>query len=615
MPEAAPMNDPSHGQGRLRTTPSSGRRGGSSSVNHRLLGAVALITSLGMATCAGYSEEVSSKEEVEEVGTAATGVSLATPVGLALEIDNGVGEPLKVRAGQTFYVNQIDLRVSREVAMDEGVEGLARHGAFACLDWNGIELEEEGPRLDNGDGTFTRRRFYRGAQWIRRKSSFTVTPVNAAGAPLAPAVELRAGSDSKRAPSDSFFVRRLRAIQWTRDCSSATSCAGATKFEEEALVELRNATGPKPLFTLPGATAALRVSWSLKPGAPWLIPVAQAAAPTYDYGFSIDVAALTPPSPGGFYAAGQDITFQLTLRDGSGNALHPTGSLPTYNEVIFGANEAGIQYYRAFFDPTATYWRRKHRERMLMAQIIGPAQDIQPIRSILDISEFLGPNDVQTPGILARDGVYSQIQTFPPANDLFGGAFDPTHASWASPVSDTVTFHLPGDAPAGTYLVTVKGRRVYLGEDRPYTRTIELQVGSAAPTTPALSTGPCTSCHTNGGELSKVLHANDNRAACAGCHAPLSFEREGPIFVRVHFIHSRSNRVGEQEIKRCANCHLTAQSIQRTGKAACLSCHTSYPASHVAAFGPVSDIYIGGGVESFGACTASCHTTHPGSGL
>ena len=45
-----------------------------------------------------------------------------------------------------------------------------------------------------------------------------------------------------------------------------------------------------------------------------------------------------------------------------------------------------------------------------------------------------------------------------------------------------------------------------------------------------------------GGELAKVLHGNDNRAACAGCHAPLGFELEGPIFVRTHFIHSRSDR-------------------------------------------------------------------------
>lgn len=341
----------------------------------------------------------------------------------------------------------------------------------------------------------------------------------------------------------------------------------------------------------------------------------QVAAPAYDYGFSIDIGALTPPGPGGFYAPGQDITLQITLRDGGGKRLHPQGSLPTYNDVIFGPNEAGIQYYRAFFDESATYWRRKHREHMLMGSIIGPAQAIQPIRSVVPMDAFLGPDDAQAVGILERDGVYAQFQTFPPANDLFGGAFDPAHAGWAAPVSDTMTFHLPDNAPAGTYLVTVKGRRTFMSESVPFTRTIKIQVGSAQVTSPILSTGPCVSCHAGGGELSKVLHANDDRATCATCHAPLAFELEGPIAVRTHFIHSRSNRVSEAAIKKCSNCHKGAASIQRTSKAACLSCHTSYPASHVAQFGPVTHIYVGGGAESFEACTQACHTTHPQSGL
>lgn len=581
---------------------------------HWLLGCAALGAALGMATCADGGG-TQGDPAAAPLGEARAGVSLATPVGLALEVDNGAGVPLKLRAGQTFYINQIDLRASRAASVDEGVSGLAQQGDFASLAWSGVALEEEGPPLANGNGTFTRRRFYRGAKWMREESSLSVVPVDAAGSPLAPPVTVNAGADAKRSPDDSFFIRRLRAIQWTRDCASETSCAGATQFEEEALVELRNATTQRTLFTLPAAAAALRVSWSERPGAPWTIPVTQVESPTWDHGFSIDVAALTPPGPGGYYAPGQDVTFQLTLRDGSGQRLHPAGSLPTYNEVVFGPNEAGIRYYRAFFDASATYWRRKHRETMLMAQIIGPAQDIQPIRSVIGIEEFLGEEDVQTTGTIERDGVFSQCALFPPANDLFGGAFDPTHAGWAAPVSDTWTFHLPEDAPPGSYIVTVKGRRVYMGEDIPATTNITIQVGSVVPTEAALSTGPCNTCHSGGGELSTVLHANDNRAACAGCHAPLSFELEGPIVVRSHFIHSRSNRVEQHEIKRCANCHLTPESVQRTSKAACLSCHTSYPESHVAAFGPVHDIYIGGGAESFGACAGSCHASHPGSGL
>jgi hypothetical protein len=47
-----------------------------------------------------------------------------------------------------------------------------------------------------------------------------------------------------------------------------------------------------------------------------------------------------------------------------------------------------------------------------------------------------------------------------------------------------------------------------------------------------------------------------------------------------------------------------------------MSCHKSYPASHVAQFGPVVDMYIGGTLDdSFTQCTSSCHKTHPGSNL
>jgi hypothetical protein len=539
----------------------------------------------------------------------------ASAVALALEVEDGAGVPLKVKAGQSFYINQIDLLATATATRDEGVDGLRARGDFAGLDWRGLkQVDEEPVPLANADGTFTRRRFYREARWMNDTSVFLVQPVDAQGRSTGRAVTLNIGQNDRRLSSDDFFIRRLRAIQFTQDCRTVTNCTGARKFVENALVEVRNArTGATP-FTLSRDTSALRLFWSARPGLPYTIPVEQVDKPAYAYGASVEIKALTAPRYNGTYPAGASITFQLTLKDGSGKRLHPAGSLPTYNQVLSGGSEAGIQYYRAFFDPTTTYYRRKHRERMLMTQIIGPAQKIQPIRSIVELDTFLGPNDVQTVGTLDRDGVFSQFQTFPPANDLFGGAFFPTEGHWDAPVSDTWTYTLPANAPAGTYLVTVKGRRVYLGEDIPFSTTINLQVDTPKPTQAVLTTGPCNSCHSEGGELSRVLHANDNRAACAGCHAPLGFELEGPLFVRTHFIHARSDRFDAPK-EQCNSCHLTPESIQRTSKAACLSCHKSYPASHVKEFGPVESMYVGGGRESFQQCTGSCHKTHPGSRL
>jgi hypothetical protein len=589
------------------------------------LGVLLVALLVGGTGCGGAGElpEAPGPEAALDTGAQALAEqpgprsSPKTALGVALEVEDGVGMPLRVRAGQTVYINQIDIRSSVAASKDEGLAGLVRMGDFAGLGWLGVRQVDQEFELLSGVEGYKRRRFYRNAAWMDLPSGFFVEPVDEAGRPTGLPLFLNAGQGNQRQETDDFFVRRFRAIQWTYDCRGLQNCNGASNFLEEALLELRNARTPakQKTLVLTPKTKALRLRWTLRPFSAYTIPVEQVAQPAYDYGFSMDVTPVTPPLKDGTYAPGTAITFRLALKDGSGKRLHPVGWLPTYNDVIFGANDAGIQYYRAFFDPTATYYRRKHRERMMMAQIIGPAQRIQPVRAIIDMDAFIDPAvDVQTISTAAQDGVFSQFRTFPTANKLFGGAFDPTHAGWAEPVSDTWTFTVPPTAEPGTYLVTVKGRRVYLGEDIPSSTTVEIQVGTPQRTQPALTTGPCNSCHSEGGELSSVLHGNDNRAACAACHAPLGFELEGPIFVRVHFVHSRSERVGTS-LAQCSKCHLTQQSVQRTSKAACLSCHKSYPKSHEQSFGPITSMYVGGGRESFQQCTSTCHTTHPQSGL
>ncbi|OJH36150.1 cytochrome C [Cystobacter ferrugineus] len=588
------------------------------SVLLRSVGLAALLWGAGFARPAVASEVTAAQkpgEDARELGRPGKPVPLALEVGYE-GLPPGKAQPLRVKAGQSYYINQIDLREVVKSTRDEGVDGLRRTGRFAQLPWHGLKQADEEPiLLANADGTFTRRRFYRQAQWMEQLSIITVLPVDGWGRPTGRPILLNIGRGDRRLPTDAFFIRRLRAVQTTADCKSVSDCSTARNFTEEALVEVRNARTGAMSFTLTRNTRALRLFWTMRPGADfYTIPIEQEDKPAYAYGASVDIKALTPPRPNGTYAAGSNITFQLTLRDGAGKRLHPQGSLPTYKEYTSGRVESGIQYYRAFFEPTTTYYLRKHRERMLMTQIIGPAHKIQPIRSIVDLDAFFGADDVQTVGTIERDGVFAQFQTFPPANDLFGGAFFPEKGGWDAAVSDTWTYTLPANAEPGTYLVTVKGRRVYLGEDIPFSKTINIQVESARPTQPDLTTGPCNSCHSDGGELVKVLHANDNRAGCNACHAPLGFELEGPIAVRTHFIHSRSGRY-DSPLQQCDKCHLTAESLERTSKAACLSCHKSYPDSHVQQFGPIESMYVGGGRESFQQCTDSCHKTHPGSNL
>jgi len=531
-----------------------------------------------------------------------------TPIGLALEIDQGQGVPLEVRAGQRFFVNQIDLRASVFAAVDEGVDGLASAGDFAELDWEGSALADQSfVGQPNPDGTFIRRRFYRGAAWMEQPSWFSIEQIDAGGDRLAPPVVVGTGLEHKRLSADSFFVRRLRAIQWTYDCQSASSCEGAQAFEEEALVELRNANGSEPSFSVLPQTAALRVRWTALPDHPWVVPLTQVAAPAFDYGFQMDLQILTPPAPDGTYAPGQSITLQFTLMDGSGNRLHTPGVMPSYLELLTGQVTSGINYWRGFAEPFATYYRRKHREKQLNLAVMGPAQDLQPIYSVVDVFDLFG--ETVTTGTPAVDGVWAAAASVPSFAAILSGP-----SGWALPSTDTWTFTIPEDAAAGTYLAALKGRRSYLGEDTPKSHVISFQVGTTETTEASLPTGGCGACHSGGGSLGRVLHGLSDRRVCTACHMPLSFELEGPIHARLHFIHARSNRVDEP-LARCSSCHLTNASIQRTSKSGCLSCHASYPPSHVEAYGPITDMYLGGGAESFQPCTSTCHTTHPASGL
>jgi hypothetical protein len=248
------------------------------------------------------------------------------PIGLAIEIDNGVGQPLHIQKGQRFYLNQIDMRASVDTTQDEGVSTLAHTGDFADLRWEGTRLvDQEFVLLSNPDETFTRRRFYRDAAWMDARSTFTLEQQDEDGRRLAPPLVVNAGGEEHRRARDAFFVRRLRAIQWAFDCRTSTDCAGAQRFTEEALVELRYAMHPDRTFVIDPRATHLTLTWSLNPDRIYTIPVTHAEDPPFAYGFSIDLDPVTSPRADGTYAPGSDVTFRITLRDGEGQRLHPEG--------------------------------------------------------------------------------------------------------------------------------------------------------------------------------------------------------------------------------------------------------------------------------------------------
>jgi hypothetical protein len=249
---------------------------------------------VGVAACSAAAN--GSDESAERTGTKAaaevgqtpcdaarqpTGPrSTATPIWLALEVDNGTGKAISVRAGQTFWLEIVDLRSSLDgVTVDEGVEGLKTHGDFAELPWGNPKLEGVSPEvLPNNDGTFTRRAFYDDSPWMDVPSQLLLEQIDGAGHVVAPPILTSIGSADNEKPTDGFFIRRLRALQWTHDCVSTTDCTGAKSFSEEGLVEVRNAVDRSHTFQMSPRATAFRLSWSLKSNS-WTIPVTQVAGP------------------------------------------------------------------------------------------------------------------------------------------------------------------------------------------------------------------------------------------------------------------------------------------------------------------------------------------------
>lgn len=567
------------------------------------------------ASCAGLPEEVHAVAgPAAPDGFRASGPTSAdTPIGIALDVEDGVAIPLKIRSRQRFYIQQVDLRAHADGSIEEGVAGLDQRGDFADLDWAGTRLVDESfVTVPSADGTFVRRRLFRRARWMDESSRFVIEQLDARGVPRGPPLVVEAGSEFVRRDTDSFFVRRLRAIQWTNDCASRADCSHATSFMEEALVELRYASGSNPGTVLDAATTQVRLTWSANSGHPYTIPVEQVEHPAWDYGLAIDLAVTTPPDPSGVYAPGQTLDVAFTLRDGAGAPLHPADALPTFLDYLSGNDPPGIDYWN-INEKVMTYYRRKHMEKQMVIAIDGPVQDARPIRDTLDfIGEILASGDgAVTTARPERNGFFGEAAAVPAWRTLIG--LQPID----SPVTSTARFTLPTNAGSGTYKVTMKARRSYLGQELAVAKVIEIQVGTTQRTQGQLATGRCRACHQGASDLTRISHglSADDRDTCTTCHVPLPFEPEGPVYVRTHFIHSRTDRL-DAPLIRCSNCHIDRAGVQRTSKSACLSCHKRYPPDHVTRYGPIVDMYIGGTLDdSFQQCSTTCHTNHPASGL
>jgi hypothetical protein len=503
-----------------------------------------LMTGAGVGGCGADAGEPLA--ELEQAAHAAP-----TPIGLSLRFVNGQAAPLTLLGDASRFLQEIDLSEAVPSASDEGIAPLIQESAFAELDWSGIAQVEE-QWIPGLDGTLTRERYFRGAQWMNEPSQLKVVAVDASGTEVGKPWLAHAGRDDKQQPGDDDFVRRFVARQSAFGCAAVGDCTGAS-FVSEALVQLRDALDPNDGdHRVPASAAALRLTWNRLPSASYEVPVArQSAWGVPAYGFDVSLEAVGSPANHHYYVPGEQVSLRVTFRDGEGQRLHPLGQLPSYGEFVAGQVQSGLRYLDLSLQ-TRLYYALKHRESNLLAVLSGPTNKLKTPTTVVDPNAFFGP---QVPfATVAVDGFTAVGQTVPPAGVIFGGFVDPS--LWSLPVSDILTFSIPTDAEPGTYVAAIKARRDYAGEALNRGATLDIQVGQSQPSSFTAKT-TCTSCHSEqrGTSFDRILHGIADRRACFGCHASLGIEIDNALDIRVHTIHDRSHRFAG-DVAQCSTCHV-----------------------------------------------------------
>lgn len=493
------------------------------------------------------------------LGTASANPSQAKPsspdpVGLSLFFRDGAAAPIDLVGDAPRFLQEIDITTSVATGTDQGLAPLINSSDLSHLDWRGIRFVEEDFRAP-GDGTFTRQRFYRGAKWMARDSTFIAIPKDARGHLAGEPLIFLAGTDKKWSAADDGFIRRYDVRQITLGCTSRTDCSHATQYIVQALVQSRQQlhVDRRTGKISPKATQ-LSLVWSedIRSSRSVALTHSKPSDHAYGYGFEPSVEVLSQPANGRFFLPGDTVAFRIVFKDGAGNRLTQPGFLPTYGEFINGTSAGGIQFLDLGLSPTL-YYALKHREGNMLFALSGPTDKLNNPFNTVDISEFFAPQ--VTVARVAEQGWSGVAEVIPPLPEIIGGFQDPS--LWSIPNLDVQTLTIPADAQPGTYIAAIKGRRVWGGEALNRGATVTLQVGRQAPSTFVAATGHCNDCHQGRSSLAIVNHGLADRRACFGCHVSLSFEPDNALDVRVHFVHSRSNRF-PGDVNDCSTCHLSA---------------------------------------------------------
>jgi hypothetical protein len=187
-----------------------------------------------------------------------------------------------------------------------------------------------------------------------------------------------------------------------------------------------------------------------------------------------------------------------------------------------------------------------------MVGLVGPADRIKQSRTIL-AADAWQKDQVQT-AFAEVDGYTGILQTKPETKVLAGPA-----SGYDTPVSDVVEFTLPQEAQPGTYILSVKARRVWGGEALNRGASLDIQVGMEGVTNYEPAVGNCSGCHRGNGSLALVNHGFGDLRTCQVCHTQQANVPDSRLDCRMHIVHQRSRRFGGNAAD-CATCHLTPPS-------------------------------------------------------
>ena len=509
------------------------------------------VVCLGLIGCAVGDDAVESVAQ-EALTGAPVGLSLWWADG-EVRLQSGAVKTVDLYEDFPRFLHELDITAQAVTTTDQGIDPIINSGDMADHDWRGVTLDDEDWRPEgNSPTTYTRSRFYRGARWMTRTSVLALFAVDAHGFPAGvPIVELT-GRDDDLAPSDGAFVRRFVARQVVQGCRAIGDCSNATSYLAQGLMQYRGSLHARSQ-RIPDRATRLRLFWSEDPLRLRDVKLQHRryATTPYRYGFVPQIEVVTTPANGQFFAPGEGFDFRITYRDAAGNRLNPPGSLPSYAEFSADQIDSGIRYYDGFRQVLTIYYALKHREGNNIWAFAGPTNKLAVSSHVVPLGDFFALAFTQIPmATIPENGYTSVFNLVPnPAYEL-----DP-FLSTQRP-SDLVHVTVPTDAEPGTYTLSFKGRRDWGGEGTIKAVMLEVPVGQAAPTTFVPKTGNCSTCHSGPTGLDRVLHGISDRRSCFGCHAPLGSEPDHRLDFRIHFIHSRSNRMPVDPTV-CSTCHLT----------------------------------------------------------